>query len=522
MSSFFSKSIKKIYDLQVLNLVTEYKSDLLPDAECAQKIKNIATNAWVGFNGFFCDYRLEEILLEIGRRHVETNTVSRRQGGRRNVLHVASSLGSIGGHTRVLLDWINTDLTSDHSLFLTDQETVPDWLADKLIGHRVYNNRNQNLIEKAVKLNRISREFDLIILHHHPNDVVPLIAFAANSTVPLFIYNHADHVFWLGSSIADCIIEIRDSELSSKYRNNGKGIKLPFVVENGLSIEKSSAKRELGISPNTVVLLSIGARYKFLPYRFNYIKEIIIPLLRLHPYLVYYLIGPDIEFVEKHISRDIPPNLIAAGYITDPVMYLKASDIYIESAPIGSGLASLEAMGFGSAPLFSKCLAIEPGKTNAAGILNSQVIGSIVPENISEYRTVLNELVTDNKIRDTFAQKSREVVESMSRDAWNSEISKLYNLSDRLKHEPSLIRTLSYNSDSEDFIRFTNSRKFVREFFYRGYPGVYSSLYDIKLNLKDLMILNFLFIFTIGLYSSFRSLFMLNKIFLYRLYKGVY
>ena len=53
---------------------------------------------------------------------------------------------------------------------------------------------------------------DIVVLHVHNMDVVPMIALAGlENRPPSMMVNHGDHQFWLGSGVVDLIVSTRDS-----------------------------------------------------------------------------------------------------------------------------------------------------------------------------------------------------------------------------------------------------------------------------------------------------------------------
>jgi hypothetical protein len=61
-----------------------------------------------------------------------------------------------------------------------------------------------SLLERAFWLRQaLQSSIDLVMLH--PGiDIVPLVAMATADCPPVAIVNHADHLFWIGCSIAEC------------------------------------------------------------------------------------------------------------------------------------------------------------------------------------------------------------------------------------------------------------------------------------------------------------------------------
>lgn len=90
--------------------------------------------------GRFADGAIENVALQIGAELdgvvAEGGSfllpVARKQS-RRRILHVATDVLGIGGHTRMLYHWIRDDRSSCHSVLLVSQPDVvpiPQWLPD--------------------------------------------------------------------------------------------------------------------------------------------------------------------------------------------------------------------------------------------------------------------------------------------------------------------------------------------------------------------------------------------------------
>ena len=60
-----------------------------------------------------------------------------------------------------------------------------------------------------------------VILHVHMYDVLPILAFAnGDFNRPVMFYNHADHLFWLGASISDLVVNFRSSSVAFNEEYN--------------------------------------------------------------------------------------------------------------------------------------------------------------------------------------------------------------------------------------------------------------------------------------------------------------
>lgn len=114
-----------------------------------------------------------------------------------------------------------------------------------------------------------SRIADLVVLHHCPFDVVPTVAFAGQECPPVAVLNHADHVFWLGSSVADIVINLRTAgseHTASRTRFVARNTVIPIPLAE--PAKHGSAQRcptNVGNPKNQIMLLSIGRAEKYRP-----------------------------------------------------------------------------------------------------------------------------------------------------------------------------------------------------------------------------------------------------------------
>ena len=107
---------------------------------------------------------------------------------------------------------------------------------------------------------------DLVVLHVHPYDAVVLAAVNLPGARPPVIYeNHADHAFWLGVGGADLVCDLA---LRRSTRRRAAGLPderiaiLPMPVDAMPSTSGGALRRELGISAEAVVALTVSADWK--------------------------------------------------------------------------------------------------------------------------------------------------------------------------------------------------------------------------------------------------------------------
>src|SRR5262245_44919780 len=140
-----------------------------------------ADRAWSAHPGFFADARLEQLLARIGEAMPPASWSPGGDGTAwpHRVLHVLTEAYAIGGHTRLVWRWIQADRMRQHCMVLTRQrrrrlpealmpapQTTDGWV-------RVLDWRRHGPVARARQLRAVAAEFDLVVLHVHPFDVVP-------------------------------------------------------------------------------------------------------------------------------------------------------------------------------------------------------------------------------------------------------------------------------------------------------------------------------------------------------------
>ena len=123
-----------------------------------------------------------------------------------------------------------------------------------------------------------------MVLHVDVSDVISATAFGADGGPPVMLVNHSAHIFWIGVSFADLVLNCRGSALETHWTRRYRGAErcatfpIPLVLAESAS-EASEAERprvrdELGIAPDAVVILTIGASFKFLPWTPRFRRDV--------------------------------------------------------------------------------------------------------------------------------------------------------------------------------------------------------------------------------------------------------
>jgi glycosyltransferase involved in cell wall biosynthesis len=322
-------------------------------------VAHLAEFCCLWHTGRFADGRIENVLLEIGgrldslvgaRRLQEPRLSGPGPGTSRHILHVSTHVLAVGGTTRLIKHWINSDPANRHSLLLTWQQgiEIPGWMAETVRGQGgelVVLPEGASLLARARSLREAARGADLVVLHHVAYDVIPELAFAVEDGPPVARLNTGDHLFWLGNSVADTVIHVRGaSRVLDGRRFTCSDVMLPILLDDtAVPLTQARAREQLGIPAGEIVLLSVGRACKYIPTRKHHFVRTAARILDRHPEVHLYVVGAS-ENDERVCGGVRPhPRLHFVGPLEDPSVYHRAADVYLETFPFGGQTALLEA-----------------------------------------------------------------------------------------------------------------------------------------------------------------------------------
>ncbi|MFL6231271.1 MAG: glycosyltransferase [Pyrinomonadaceae bacterium] len=477
MDDVFLKRCSRVYEQLRAHLVIMDERG----AEAGDILKwaqMIVTFCWVNHTGRFADGQVENIILKIGAALPDDPTAGAKISVTsepaalpgvpgRKILHVATTLYSTGGHTRLLRNFIKNDAESQHSLLVTDQvgEEIPAWLSDAVSGSGgevTILPTTASFFSKAYSIRAAAQsDVDAIILHHHPNDLVPVLALATARCPPVAVLNHADHVFWIGSTVADVVIDFREysQEVTKERRFAPETHLLPQPLDVGAyNLSRAEARRRLGIPDDQVMLLSIGSAYKYRPTGAHNFFRTGIKILSQNPEAHLYLIGVSWDDRVEYLREALHDRFHFLGVLDDPSLYLAASDLYLNGFPLGSGMALLEAA-------MSACLPLHAYDMSApwlafydialAGLVSS-------PRDESEYISNICSLIRNRRVREDLAAEVRARARDYhSGDRWLGSLRAIYRHLEGLNHRPHRIPSSNcQRSGAEEVIgRLNESRQ---------------------------------------------------------------
>ncbi len=320
--------------------------------------------------GRFASPRLESAIAALGRAALPTPPAHRPGDGRLRVLHIATQVGQIGGHVRMMWRWIGADRETHHSVALTRQTgPIPARLSEAVAacGGAVHlvNRAIGGPLEWARALRERLAEADLVVLHVHNQDIVPFLALAALREPPkVVLLNHADHVFWLGATFADVVVNTRTSghELSIARRGfpRERSVLLPLCLEPApRRHDRCAAKRALGIPEDSLVILTIARAVKFRSLGGVDFPDAMLPLLEADRRIRMVVVGPGGTVDWSRAEARAPGRILVYSETPDTREFYEAADIYLDSFPFPSNTSLLEA-GLSGTPTVAR-LAFGPG-----------------------------------------------------------------------------------------------------------------------------------------------------------------
>lgn len=428
---------RQCFNLLFENATNSYrKSDFTGAAGWAQIAAHFA---WYSHPGFYVSSDLENLSIDIaGQIQINNqrfNGLVHERNSKRKVLHVMTEAYSVGGHTRVVERWINnSNKDSIHSVVVTRSgKTTPPWLikaVEASSGTYIRLDKpNDDLIQRALKLRGIAQDWaDTIVIHSHPMDPIPTLAFSVDNLPPVILFNHADHVFWIGSSVADCIADHRKSgrDLTLSRRGIGKSQILPIPLERCKNeYSYRTAREKIGIPSNKIVLLTVASAYKFQQCgNFDFI-DILGDIVCNDNRLMLIAVGPQNDGKWNKFDQISNGRVKAIGPQENIGLYYAAADIYVNSHPLGSTTSMLEA-GMEGKAIIGLQNSIAP---MFSGDDISLDIHNIMFENQSDFQTALRSLVDDCERRNSLGDMlSDQITKDHTSHSWLEYLNNIYDI----------------------------------------------------------------------------------------------
>jgi glycosyltransferase involved in cell wall biosynthesis len=280
---------------------------------------------------------------------------------------------------------------------------------------------------------------DIVVLHVHPYDVLPVLALATwADRPPVLFMNHADHVFWVGATVSDVVVNMRDSGARLAVERRGLEASrlalLPIPIDMpGRSPSRMEAREALGLDAGEVVALSVAQDYKFEPYGALDFIETLMPVLTRVPNLTVLAAGPSPQGQWAVAEARSLGRLRALGVRSDLDLLYRAADFYVDSLPLCSLTSLLEAGSYGL-PLVT--LRSRPG----AEILSADPPGLgdvlLVADDPDAYARAVIALAEDRDARIHAGEQTRRCVGAASSgEGWLRQLESVYAMALTLRSE---------------------------------------------------------------------------------------
>lgn len=305
-------------------------------------------------NGIYADEQIEEVLelqiIQSGRIELESLKQQRGSG----ILMLASTLYDSGGHTKVLMTWLELAChLLTHKLVVTGSltdsierrvnETGVEWVKITSTGLASI----REILQQASGCNQV-------VLHIHPQDIYAALAarLLAKAGYKVIFYNHADHLFSFGIGAAHLVCEISRygieiNELSKRVKGQSIWMGVPINKHLQSSTQTPCASDLTNRYAGEKIVLSAGSGYKYCPDNEFVFGKFINQLLASRSDVKVLLVGPTgnekwwAEFKKNWGARVEFLGILPSW---EYAQLLARADIYVDSYPITGGTAFPEAL----------------------------------------------------------------------------------------------------------------------------------------------------------------------------------
>lgn len=406
----------------------------------ANILQQAASFAWFNHAGLFFDPDLEALLTRLGRALPPRRAVPARQRslprqGRtaspRVVLHVASQLYSTGGHTQMIARWIADDTASEHRIVTTRQGSTPYPVKVTAMLPKAplaLDRSAWGLLRRAALLREQVECADFVVVHAHPDDIIPTMALA-DCKVPSIFINHADHVFWVGASVAGILLHLRHSGALLSVARRGMDPDRSFLMNRPLAPASAGGMRKaererLGIRDDQVLVVTAASESKYEPIGATNLVGLFADAVRRNPNLVVRAAGPRQRGEWARAQQESDGRIAALGPLPSVQTLFEAADLYVDSFPFSSLTSLLEAGSFGLPALSYRG---HPEECAVLGADSPQADEAILyPRSPDEFQETVAALASDPVLRREAGDRLRHAVAAGHGESWSIRLEELY------------------------------------------------------------------------------------------------
>lgn len=301
--------------------------------------------------GVYSSGELEKEICRIGTRNIVFPKYDVPNNNK--ILHVLTRASNYGGHTVLAANWIKWDTNHESSIVLTDMSlgSVPKLLTDAVFktNGTCYELKG-NYLEKAQQLCELSTGFQLVVLHMHMYDVVPLLAYGASGCkTPVVFCNHADFRFSFGFTISDEVVNITKYDINKNIRyrgvkrNRNRFLFFPDVGNIGAFSINKDIREKYDIPEDCKLIVSMGADCKYKSVMEWSFEEFARKIVMLVHNCVFVIIGADPKRKEWiDLNKSTEGKVRALGILSkeDATSLISVAALFVSSFPMVASGAS--------------------------------------------------------------------------------------------------------------------------------------------------------------------------------------
>lgn len=379
--------------------------------------------------GYFTSSVLEKVFTDYAKSlKVNLSGIKHKPN---SFLHILTEGYGTGGHTRVVERWIeNAPITQSHSVVILKHngailETLAKNIANKN-GEFIIFDTSLNLKDRALKLRKLAMGYEYIILHTHMDDATAVVAFGTEDfTRPVLFYNHANHLFWIGKSITDLLLDLmHDDGITQKRRKifNTYCLGIPSKKIQLIDANKTASRKKFNLPLDKKIIITAGSAFKFKPIDDENLLDLIKQII--DDKCVCYAIGiPQNDKAWSKAKEESGDKIVPLGMIkfnSGYMDYIKSADLYLDSYPVGGGTTSIDAISVGVPTLFLKTALLQLDclrKTNGYCFTKDDFIKKA------------KKILSDKKFSQEILNDERQsLIKYQSIEAWNEKIENLLKI----------------------------------------------------------------------------------------------
>ena len=425
-SQYYNKieNQKKIFEMLLSRMQSEQNSN---------KKLLIAQRAlfYAGYNntGYFTSSVLEDFFVNYAKSL--KSDIAGIFCKKNSFLHVVTAGYTTGGHTRVVERWIENapEIQSHSVVFIQPNEHRLSKLIKNVNdkkGKVIYFKNTWSLEDKALKLRKLAMNFEYVILHVHIEDPVPVIAFGTTEFKrPVIFYNHASHMFWIGKSVADLVLDIKENdEVTKIYRNikNSFFLGVPSLDMKFNFFDKNEYRKKLGLPLDKNIIITSGHSRKYVTIGNDSFADILTQIIDENTYC--YVIGVDKNEPEwEKLRQETNGHVILLGYIdfnNGFLDYIRSADLCLDSYPLGGGAALMDAIA-SSVPVLS----LKSVYPQFDYLIQTPAYCSTRTEFIDKVKKVLSD---KDYAKNLLKELQISLLKYQSKNAWNEKIKNMLEI----------------------------------------------------------------------------------------------